>query len=290
MAALACRANARAIANRTVQVNNNLVRWIIGDIHGMLRPLEALLAAIAREDPAPQLYFVGDYVNRGPDSRGVVELVMRLPNARFIRGNHDDIFDEVLHGVSYADNASQGDALVAFSWFMNHGLASTLLSYGVDDEELDVGQRCPSPKRVENLLAAVPESHRDFIFNLPPVIEEADFFVAHARWHPEDLTASPSIAEQLAIDPSRRHQLLWDRFERDEIGHIKAWDRRGYFGHTAVDCYPSLLGDKGLVPLVGDKIVLLETGIALSADGRLTAFCHETGRFLQTSRAGLIVE
>ncbi len=46
--------------------------------------------------------FVGAFVNRGPDSRGVIALLMSLPNARFVRGNHDDVFDQVLSGVSYA--------------------------------------------------------------------------------------------------------------------------------------------------------------------------------------------
>ena len=44
------------------------MRWVVGDIHGMLRPLRALVDAVTQRDAAARLLFVGDYVNRGPDS------------------------------------------------------------------------------------------------------------------------------------------------------------------------------------------------------------------------------
>jgi serine/threonine protein phosphatase 1 len=108
------------------------MRWVIGDIHGMSRPLRALLAELERRDPQAMFYFVGDFVNRGPDSRGVVDLLLSLPGsrARFCRGNHDDIFDLILNGKSYASGA---DPVPVFSWFMAHGLDRTLASYGIDE-------------------------------------------------------------------------------------------------------------------------------------------------------------
>src|SRR3982751_2009409 len=108
------------------------MRWIIGDIHGMLRPLEALVAAIDKADAERQLLFVGDYVNRGPDSKGVIELLLTLKNAHFVRGNHDDIFDMVIHGTSYVNHPSAPDPVSAFCWFMEYGLADTFMSYGLD--------------------------------------------------------------------------------------------------------------------------------------------------------------
>src|SRR2546425_7853764 len=113
------------------------MRWIIGDIHGMLRPLEALLDLIRISDQSPRLLFVGDYVNRGPDSKRVIDLLITLQKSRFIRGNHDDIFDQVLHDRCYAPNASENNRIAAFQWFMQHGLDETLLSYGIDWAELD---------------------------------------------------------------------------------------------------------------------------------------------------------
>ena len=106
------------------------MRWLIGDVHGMLRPLETLQREIERADSEAALYFVGDYVNRGPQSKEVISLLLTLKNARFIRGNHDDVLDQILHGISYAENASRGDRLAAYAWFANHGLIETLQSYG----------------------------------------------------------------------------------------------------------------------------------------------------------------
>src|SRR5882762_8574379 len=169
------------------------MRWIIGDVHGMLSPLEGLLAGIERADKKAKLYFVGDYVNRGPESKGVIELLLTLKNARFIRGNHDDIFDQVIHGHSYAPNASKGDRSIAFKWFTEFGLIETLLSYGVSNSE--IAKAYQRPQSLDYLLSPIPKSHIDFIHSLPPVIEEDDFFVAHGKWEIDHFSENPFIAE-----------------------------------------------------------------------------------------------
>lgn len=68
--------------------------YVIGDVHGCRRELEALLE---RLDPSPEdlLLFVGDLVRKGPDSAGVIELVRSLPNAYSVRGNNED---KLIHG------------------------------------------------------------------------------------------------------------------------------------------------------------------------------------------------
>src|SRR5688500_8150372 len=106
------------------------MRWVVGDIHGMYAALSGLVEAVGRRDSAPRFLFVGDYVNRGPDSRQVIDLLLSLPSASFVRGNHDDVFDLVLHGTCYDAHSAAPDALAAFSWFMNFGLANTFTSYG----------------------------------------------------------------------------------------------------------------------------------------------------------------
>jgi hypothetical protein len=266
------------------------MRWIIGDVHGMLRALEALLKEIEKADGQAELLFVGDYVNRGPDSRRVIDLLLTLEGAHFIRGNHDDIFDEILHGASYAQNASEGKPLVAFQWFMQHGLASTLESYGADPAELEYTLGHPNWERLKNILQSVPQKHRQFIRNLPAIIERDDLFVAHGKWDVADSDRSPSLTEQLALDPVKRHKLLWGRYTDDEITMSKAWERTGYFGHTPVDAYPALLGNNELVPVRGSKIVLLDTAAALTPQGRLTAVCHESRQVIQADRLGEVVE
>jgi serine/threonine protein phosphatase 1 len=262
------------------------MHWIIGDIHGMLRPLETILRTIPKLDPDPQLVFVGDYVNRGLDSRKVIELLLTVKNATFLRGNHDDIFDEVLHSQSYCENDSQGNPLAAFQWFMQHGLDATLMSYGVDLFELDQLARNPSMAKLMTLMQKVPKPHRQFIRNLQPILEKDGFFVGHGRWNPDDPTDSPKIAEQLEENTRARQRLLWSRFTAEEILRKKAWGRVGYFGHTPVQTYEDLPDKGDSVPITGPDIVLLDTAAAIGTTGRLTAFCHETQKFIQANRFG----
>src|SRR5262245_60879514 len=108
------------------------MRWVIGDVHGMRLALESLLKEVAKRDKSPKFIFTGDYVNRGPDSRGVINLLLSLDNAKFVRGNHDDIFDIILSGEGFCDHPTKIQPLAAFTWFMQHGLADTFVSYGAD--------------------------------------------------------------------------------------------------------------------------------------------------------------
>src|SRR5687767_15109561 len=158
------------------------MRWVIGDVHGMRLALESLLAAIAQRDSSPRLLFAGDYVNRGPDSRGVLDLLLALPDAAFVRGNHDDILDIILHGRGYCDHPQPIDPVGAFRWFMQHGLAETLVSYGADYADLEYAAEHLSEARVAEAMSVIPRDHRAFLRSLPPVYEEPDLFVAHAMW------------------------------------------------------------------------------------------------------------
>jgi serine/threonine protein phosphatase 1 len=265
------------------------MHWIIGDVHGMIEPLEALLEGLSQADRDPVLIFVGDYVNRGPNVRGVIELLLTLNNAHFVRGNHDDVFGQVLFGHSYCPNATQGHRFLAFQWFMRHGLATTLSSYGVNPAELQELLARPSQQRMDDVLACVPETHRRFMRHLEPVMEHRDFFVAHGLWEPDDSDMQPPMLQRLADSAEHRESLLWGRFSDRQILSNKAWHRTGYFGHTPVECYLNLLPNGQLVAIRGPKIVLMDTGCALGPYGRLTGYCHETQSLIQTSHFGKLI-
>ena len=70
-------------------------RWIIPDIHGCSRTLQALLENLLKVTKHDHLYFLGDYIDRGPDSKGVIDYLMHLQeeeyNVFFIKGNHEDM-------------------------------------------------------------------------------------------------------------------------------------------------------------------------------------------------------
>jgi serine/threonine protein phosphatase 1 len=264
------------------------MRWVIGDVHGMLQPLATLLLAVRAEDADARFYFVGDYVNRGPDSRSVIDLLIALKRegrARMVRGNHDDIFDLLVNGQCYAEASADADPLVAFNWFMQFGLGATLKSYEIDPTEIREVMHRPSRAKLRSLMNGVPEGHRQFIRNLEPVIEEPDFVVAHGMWEIHQRNDEASVGASLVAQADRRHKLLWGRYGDAELAAPKAWTRPMFFGHTPVGNYASMRGGR-LVPIVGPSIVLLDTAAALGPTGRLTAYCIESGRFLQADPHG----
>lgn len=79
-------------------------RFIIPDIHGELELLQSLIENILEKDPNPELIFLGDYVDRGPDSCGVLQYLnfelSRKVKCVFIRGNHDEEFLQYLRSGS----------------------------------------------------------------------------------------------------------------------------------------------------------------------------------------------
>src|SRR3954463_7462079 len=125
------------------------MRWIIGDIHGMHRMLVGLLDAIRARDKDASLYFVGDYVNRGPESKQVVDLLLTLKDAKFARGNHDEIFDLVLNGTCYEPHPGLNAPLHAFLTFLQFGLDATLASYGIDSAAVEQAAKRPSPSAIQ---------------------------------------------------------------------------------------------------------------------------------------------
>lgn len=258
--------------------------WVIGDIHGMLKPLEGLLAAIARRDAAANIIFVGDYVNRGPESKQVIDLLLTLPQATFLRGNHDDILDLILHGDCFTCHSSAPDRVSAFTWFFQHGLAETLTSYGADWAMLEHLVRKPSEKAIIDCVSIVPQAHRHFFRSLKPFYETANFFVAHGFFDPD--SPDTTIASSLS-DEKSRHELLWGRFTEQDLWRKKRWKRRGVFGHTPVMTYA---GSSGATPLRAEKLTLIDTAVALTPSGFLSAFCPEADTILQASRDGQTIE
>lgn len=270
------------------------MRWIVGDIHGMAQPLGSLIDNVAKRDPDASWIFVGDYVNRGPDSRGVIDLLLKLPDARFCRGNHDDVFDVLVNSQSYVEQLTHNNRGGAFKWFMEHGLRDTLVSYGADDAAMRETFDHPTSAGLDALIAGVPPSHRKFIRELQPVIEEPDIFIVHARWDPSTPDEDPSPTTFLEVDRDLRKIITWGRFAPEELDQPKTWRRTGFFGHTPVDFYGarggfSPHGGGKLVPIVGEKMVLLDTAAAISPVGRLTAYCPDTSSYIQVDRQGKLV-
>jgi serine/threonine protein phosphatase 1 len=174
------------------------VVYAIGDIHGRLDLLHELLTLIEQDSAAvgkarKTLIFVGDYVDRGPDSRGVVELLSaRLPDefdAHFLKGNHEQFLLDFLDDPTWLD-----------AWLRNGG-EPTLLSYGVDVGGLERRRAEPRAWR-EAFQEAIPERHLHFLRNLELQYQIGDYVFVHAGVRPG-----------VPLDEQRPTDLLWIRHE-----------------------------------------------------------------------------
>lgn len=194
--------------------------YAIGDIHGQLAMLEGALDRIERDGgPDARIVFLGDYVDRGPDSRGVIELLRQgLAEERnwiCLKGNHDRLFEWFV-----APPAPRQDPhlLVGYHWFHERiGGLETAQSYG-----MDVPDRIRQKELAEEFRAALPEGHLEFLQNLRLSHREMSKFFVHAGVRP-----GVPLAEQDEED------LLWIRqeFLRDERDHGALI----VHGHTPVD-------------------------------------------------------
>ena len=216
-----------------------VVVYAIGDVHGRLdlltRMHEEIAAERERHRPSDwRIIHLGDYVDRGPESRGVIEFLIGATKADerviTLAGNHDIGFLEFL------DEADPTDI------FARYGGAQTAQSYGVklDFTSSDAFDACHLA-----LVAAVPDSHADFLRSLGFFVSMGDFFFCH-----------DGIRPGVALDAQDPHDLIWIReeFHRHTALHPKII----VHGHTPTP-EPQVLANR----------VNIDTGAFYS--GRLTA-------------------
>jgi serine/threonine protein phosphatase 1 len=135
--------------------------FIVGDIHGCLDTFRRLMDKIGWRPDRDGLIFLGDYIDRGPDPKGVVDHILYLrktsSHVRCLMGNHEDIFLEFLKG---------GDPQL----LLINGGTTTLRSYELD-------KRPPGDP-------LIPFEHLRFYEGLIPWIELDEFYVVHAGFRP----------------------------------------------------------------------------------------------------------
>ncbi len=217
--------------------------WIIGDIHGCLDELELLLDRIPRKD---RLIFIGDYIDRGPDSAGVVERALEeRDRSRYLLGNHESMM------LAYYDDPDSREGLAWTFW--GNGGQATLRSYGLTEDAE---------------FTDLPRAHQEFYRNLELAIEEDSFIAVHAGVR----ITSPNTP---LLDQDR-DDLLWIREEWIRKEHL--WNGKTiYYGHT-----PSryVLGaNRQTEPIPGQKSLGIDTGCVFG--GALTAVNVRTRELIQ---------
>jgi serine/threonine protein phosphatase 1 len=163
----------------------------VGDIHGCLEQLKCLMTRVRPRDN-DQFVFLGDYIDRGPDSRGVIEFLLdfrkRYPSTVFLKGNHEEMFLDYLQGKNTL-------------LYMANGGWETLKSY-----ETEAG------------IKVVPE-HLDFIESLRLYYEQESFIFVHAGLRPG-----------VALDEHEERDFLWIRGEFLDSDY--EFEKTVVFGHT----------------------------------------------------------
>lgn len=153
--------------------------YAIGDVHGRLDLLDRLLGAIetdlcGKPPLETMLVFLGDLIDRGPNSSGVVERLRtyRMDGVRtcFLAGNHEEVLLRILEGEH---------GLLA-SW-LTFGGAECLMSYGLDPSELakdDEGSALATIKQ------AIPQAHASFVASFTDTLSFGDYLFVHAGIRP----------------------------------------------------------------------------------------------------------
>jgi serine/threonine protein phosphatase 1 len=214
--------------------------YAVGDVHGCLVQLKALKALVAADNARKAtadvtVLYVGDYVDRGADSKGVLDEIRRpvegIGAMVHLKGNHEAMMVQFLR-----------DPIRARDWLHNGGL-ETLASFGVDGAMAKRGFDMDTTR--DALSAALGAEREEWLHNLPLSTRIGDYFFCHAGVRPG-----------IALEAQRENDLLWIR--EPFLNSRKDFGAMIIHGHTP-----------GTEPEVRANRINLDT--ACFATGRLTA-------------------
>lgn len=208
---------------------------VIGDIHGQLANLDRLLHG--RDFAERTAIFVGDYINRGSQSRAVVDRLIQVREDRrddmwFLRGNHEALLLRWLNG-------GPRDS------FVRIGGLSTVRSYTQDR----------TPGVLDRFIETFPNKHQEFLAATKLYFETEDMLVSHAGFDP----AIPDARDEETMAFGRRSARLTAGAARVAFGNHR---KSVLFGHYV---------QSANMPLMDHPLYCLDTGCGTLIDGRLTA-------------------
>ncbi|MEM7662261.1 MAG: metallophosphoesterase family protein [Pseudomonadota bacterium] len=229
---------------RVSRVPDGLRVYAIGDVHGRADLLERLFDMIeadissAIDAEEVSIVFMGDYIDRGFQSRDVIDFLLsdrvQRHNCVFLKGNHEEAFLRFLHEPAFGPR------------WAGYGGGETLMSYGVrpprtrtQSEEWEEASRA--------LVEALPDEHRSFLMNLQASASIGDYLFVHAGLRP----GRP-------IEKQSEQDFLWIRDEF--INSSEPFEQMVVHGHTPVS-----------EPYKDHRRIAVDTGAYMT--GHLTAAC-----------------
>ncbi len=181
--------------------------FVIGDIHGEITKLKRLIENIDQVDNNVKLVFLGDYVNKGENSKEVLEYLITLKNSVFLMGNHEYYFLEYLKNATYSDKLQK------------YAGATTFIDFKMD---------------LNNISEKFYLPYKSFFDTLQAYYITDSYFVSHAG-------VSPCFATKPLEDIPLK-EFLFNRYDFFNYPH-KIHGRIAIFGHTGFN-YPYYDGVK----------------------------------------------
>jgi len=223
--------------------------YAIGDIHGMLSKLEALLATIPIDKDRDTLIFLGDYIDRGPHSRGVIQRIIDLKDEGYkviaLKGNHEAVFLEFLKGRfdywSYRHNFEGQSTLRDYSYDLNYMYTKKTVGNPPDVREHFLYED------EEGRRLLIPLTHLHFLESLPLYYETDEFIFVHAGLYPH-----------VPLIEQKEQDLLW--IKAKFLLCEAPFEKIVVHGHTAAR-----------EPVVTQSKIGIDTGACYG--GKLTCVC-----------------
>ena len=266
IASLFKKLKAKPVPTRQAKTPADTVIWAVGDVHGRLDLLDPLVGAIL-EDLARStvgrkiVVFLGDYIDRGPDSRGVLDRLCWLQDqpgieTHFLRGNHEDRMEAFLV-----------DPEVGPGW-CEYGGREALRSYGVTPPVMkgDVGGWTAASLALND---ALPDRQRQFLSRQESSFAAGDYFFAHAG-------AKPG----LALSEQSPDDLMWIR--QGFLEHTDTFEQVVVHGHTPGEAVHADVRRIGID--TGAYATGVLTGLRLEAAARELIQTRTAGRTVALSR------
>jgi serine/threonine protein phosphatase 1 len=225
------------------------MNYAIGDIHGCLDKVQRLIEKLNYDPAADRLIFLGDYIDRGPASKGVIDFMIKLKHGNtdnvFLMGNHEDNF---LTYIQACKSPMRSSYWLKEPFFTGGGIA-TLQSYVPDLQD----------PYAERLIDAIPPEHLSFFIDLQLYWTDKDYIAVHAGVRPG-----------IPLKQQYENDLL--RIRAPFLHNPHGLGKCVVFGHTPFS-----------TPLRHHDKIGIDTGACYETMGygKLTAFCLQTRQTFQ---------